>query len=71
MKMDHRTSEVASAASGHPAVEDAAAEDVLESLGCKIPDGCILHEPTGACPLCDENGADIIAQWISEQPSNH
>jgi hypothetical protein len=34
---------------------------------CQMPAGCILHEPSGACSLCDEDGADRIAEWQSQQ----
>lgn len=36
-------------------------------MTCQIPNGCILHEQSGACPLCDEDGADIIANWLFEE----
>lgn len=57
--LDHRASESASASNGHQEAEDASPR----CLGA----GCIMHEPTGACPLCDEDGADRIAQWIAER----
>lgn len=61
--MDHRASEIAEAVIGHQEADDAAPQD--RCLGA----GCIMHEPTGACPLCDEDGADRIAQWIAERHS--
>lgn len=32
---------------------------------CQMPGGCIMHEQTGACPMCDEDGADRIAEYYS------
>jgi hypothetical protein len=32
-------------------------------MSCDIPGGCIRHEQSGACPLCDENGTEHIANW--------
>ena len=33
---------------------------------CQIPGGCLYVEEAGACPLCDEDGADRIAEWANE-----
>lgn len=38
-------------------------------MACQIPNGCILHEQSGYCPLCDEDGADKIAEWQQEEDS--
>lgn len=35
-------------------------------MSCQIPEGCILHEQSGYCPLCDLDGADKIAEWLAD-----
>lgn len=42
---------------------------------CQMPNGGCLHvEEVNACPLCDEDGADRIAEWANrdgdEVPEN-
>ena len=41
---------------------------------CQLPNGGCLHvEEANACPLCDEDGADRIAEWANgdeSAPSN-
>lgn len=37
---------------------------------CQIPNGCLMHEVTGACPLCHEDGADRIAEHVSDWRTN-
>lgn len=32
---------------------------------CKIPMGCIHDEAANACSLCDEDGADRIAEYYA------
>lgn len=52
----------AEAPNGHHGDEDAAPEG--RCLGA----GCIMHEQSGACALCDEDGADRIAKWVADHP---
>jgi hypothetical protein len=33
---------------------------------CQIPNGCIYDEGAGACPLCDEDGADRLAEYYAD-----
>jgi hypothetical protein len=36
---------------------------------CQMPNGgCLRDDESGACPLCDEDGADRIAEWYSKPP---
>ena len=32
-------------------------------MTCQMPNGCLHYEPANACPLCDEHGADDIANY--------
>lgn len=37
--------------------------------GCQYPNGgCLQDDLSGCCPLCDEGGADGIAEYYSNQP---
>lgn len=35
--------------------------------GCEYPNGCLRDDGSGFCPLCDEMGADRIAEYYSDK----
>lgn len=43
---------------------------MTSSAECQMPAGCLYVEEAGACPLCDEDGADRIADWFNNQDEN-
>lgn len=38
---------------------------MVNNTECQYPNGCLRDDNSGFCPLCDELGADLIAEYYS------